>query len=487
MGVISMKRFQADVAVIAAGPAGLAASIAAAENNAKVLVLEKSAATGGIGNMGMGPLGVETRMQRERLMDVTREKAFKIFMDYTHWRVDALLVKAYLDKSADTIEWLMDMGVEFTEPARFFHESLPTWHLVKPDSGRPGPQSASTMMRRMTERAKELGVQFLLETPATKIRRDNGRITGVTAVDKTGEVIEVDAKAVVVATGGFAGNKQWVREYTGFEVGKDLFTHCNPDIAGDGLRMAWEVGAGKTEMTMELNYLIPDNMGYFAIDAVMRQPNLMVNLSGERFLNEEIMGNGTFTGNAIARQKGRCAFVIMDESIKRHYRRNGLDLVSFVHGADIIDRFDSEIELALQNGYEHFFVADTIEELAQKTGIDSFGLKETIDRYNRDCKTRDTLFYKNYRYMRPIEKPKFYAARFFPSAYGSLGGIKINHRTEVLTQDFEVIPGLYAAGTDACSIFGDSYVFMLPGNTMGFALNSGRIAGENAAAYSCKD
>ena len=73
--------------------------------------------------------------------------------------------------------------------------------------------------------------------------------------------------------------------------------------------------------------------------------------------------------------------------------------------------------------------------------------------------------------------------KYLPGAYGSLGGIKINYKTEVLNKNWEKIPGLYAAGTDACSIYGDTYVFILPGNTMGFALNSGRIAGENAAAY----
>ena len=88
--------------------------------------------------------------------------------------------------------------------------------------------------------------------------------------------------------------------------------------------------------------------------------------------------------------------------------------------------------------------------------------------------------------MRPIKTPKFYAGRFLPGAYGSVGGIKINHRTEVLNKQWKEIPGLYAAGTDACSIYGDSYVFILPGNTMGFAINSGRIAGENAAAFAKK-
>jgi len=129
-------------------------------------------------------------------------------------------------------------------------------------------------------------------------------------------------------------------------------------------------------------------------------------------------------------------------------------------------------------------VADSIEELAEKTGIDPSGLKKTLAEYNRSCeKGYDDLFNKPHRYLRPLKTPKFYAARFFPGAYGSVGGIKINHRTEVLDKNWDEIPGLYAAGNDACSIYGDSYVFVLPGNTMGFAVNTGRIAGENASEY----
>jgi fumarate reductase flavoprotein subunit len=85
--------------------------------------------------------------------------------------------------------------------------------------------------------------------------------------------------------------------------------------------------------------------------------------------------------------------------------------------------------------------------------------------------------------MKPLVGPKFYAFQLAPSGYGSLGGIKINYKTEVVSDEYEPIPGLYGAGTDVCTIYGDSYVFILPGNSMGFALNSGRMAGENAVAF----
>lgn len=475
-----------ELVIIAAGPAGLAAAITAVENgldSSSILILEKTKMTGGTANMGMGPLGVETRQQREQLCGVTREKAFYQFMNYTHWRSDALLVKRYLDMSADTIEWLESMGVRFV-PSKFYEESEPTWHYVIPDEGRPGPRAAGTMMRRMTQRAQELGIEIRLETWATSLRKEEEQITGVYASDAAGETYLFTCRAAIIATGGFASDHEMMKKYTGYTFGVDMFSYEGTALTGDGIKMAWEAGAASTEMHMELNYRIPDNLNYFSIDAVMRQPNLMVNLFGERFYNEGMLGNGTFATNAIDQQKKKQCFIIMDESIKRYYRKHGLDLISVVHGTGIMDEFEKDVEAAIANQYPHFFKADTIEELCRMTGIDQDGLEETLDTYNEDCSGgRDTLFGKDYRYMKPLKKGPFYAARFCVAAYGSLGGIKINHNTEVIREDFSPIKGLYAAGSDACSIYGDSYVFQLPGNTMGFALNSGRIAGEEAAAY----
>ena len=95
----------------------------------------------------------------------------------------------------------------------------------------------------------------------------------------------------------------------------------------------------------------------------------------------------------------------------------------------------------------------------------------------------DDLFEKDRRYLYPVRKGPFYALEFYAGAYGTLGGIKVNHKLEVETDDFQTIPGLYAVGTDACAIYGDCYPFTFAGNTMGFCLNSGRMAGENASEY----
>jgi fumarate reductase flavoprotein subunit len=474
-----MKKLETDIIVVAAGAAGLAAAIAAAESGVKVIAFEKASTTGGTGSMGMGLLGVESRLQRLKKLGPTRDEAFKIFMDYTHWQVDARLVRAYIDKAATTIAWLEKMGVEFLEPRPYFPGGWPTWHIVKPG----GEGCASNMFRIMTERAKEMGVQILLQTPVERLIKQGGEIVGVMAEDRSGEPIEAYAKAVIIATGGFGDNPQWIKKHTGYEWGRDLQSFRIPGLVGDGIRMAWEVGAAPTEMRMELIYLMPGELDP-ELAETFRQPHLLVNLLGERFMNEEIMANPAFTGNAISRQKDRSAFLIFDENIKEHMESVGFDSFHEVFPFKKVGDLDALMENAFKAGYRDVFVADSLEELADKTGIDIGGLKGTIEEYNGFCDNGfDPIFNKSPQLLRPIKTPRYYAGRFLPGAYGSLGGIKINHRTEVLDKDWKKIPGLYAAGTDACAIYGDTYVFILPGNTMGFAVNSGRIAGENAAEY----
>jgi len=248
-----MNKLEADVIVVAAGAAGLAASVAAAEKEVKVIAFEKASTTGGTGSMGMGPLGVESRRQRLKFLGPTKDEAFRVFMDYTHWQVDARLVRAYIDKAATTIDWLEDLGVEFEDPCAYFPGGHATWHPVKPGT----EACAANMYRVLTERAKEKGVQILLQTPVQRVIKEGDRVVGVLAEDRNGEEIEARAKAVIIATGGFGDDPNLIKKYTGYEWGKDLQSFRIPGLTGDGIRMAWEAGAARTEMRMELIYLMP--------------------------------------------------------------------------------------------------------------------------------------------------------------------------------------------------------------------------------------
>ena len=203
-----MADYETQIVVIAGGPSGLSAAVQAAEDGAEVIVVEKAAAVGGAANMGMGPLGIGTKYQKQNMIDISVEKAFNMFMEYTHYNVDARLVKRYFEQSGETIEWLEDMGVEFEGAFRYFPKSEATWHIVKTDTG-IGPRAASFMNKALYDRALELGVKFLLETPAKKIIKKDGKVAGVLATDKDGKEIEIYAGAVVGAVGDYPYDCKW--------------------------------------------------------------------------------------------------------------------------------------------------------------------------------------------------------------------------------------------------------------------------------------
>jgi len=336
----------------------------------------------------------------------------------------------------------------------------------------------------MDARARALGVKVMLRTKVLNILKDNGNVIGLVGEHLSGEEIRIKARSVIIGTGGFGTNPEMVKQYTRYESGRNIFPMYVNGIVGEGLRMAWEAGAAKSDMTMQLiSSLKPPYAGRGGSReelAAFRQPNLMVNMQGERFMNEEILANTTFSGNAIFEQKNSCAFIIFDEDTKRHYEKDGMH---FCDEATVED-LDANIDAVMQEGCDCIFVAGSLEELAEKAGINFKQLKCTVEAYNNMCDAGyDPIMNKRSEFLRPIRQPKFYAGMHVPSAYGSLGGIKINHRTQVLNDHSEIIPGLYAVGTDANAINGDSYTYIIPGSTLAFALNSGRIAGENAAKF----
>ena len=477
-----MRQLQSDIVVLSAGTAGLAAAVTAAEGGASVIAIEKAAHTGGTALRANQLFCVESSLQRIRQYTLTKEEAFRLYMDFTQWAVNARLVKTLIDRSTSTLEWLEGMGVEFVDLTSHGPGGYYTAHIIKPNPPRPGLGGAATLMWALAKKAEELGVKVILKTMAKKILKENDRIVGVVAESKEGETIQVNCKAVILATGGFGGHHR-----APFGI---------PGLLGEGIRMAREVGAEATEGTMP-----PPRGGEYRASAqnlaspivsTFGHPHLMVNLAGERFINEEIAVTTPFGSNAVSLQKDRYAFRIYDEDMKEYFIQNGLD---FPMGFGIaqasvpttkIDRleYEAEIKNVIDNGSNMVFIVDSIEELAEKAGINPVNLKKTIDEYNKCCETgRDILFNKKARYLKPVKRPRFYASKSFGST-GTPEGIKVNYKTEVLTKDFTVIPGLYAAGMDiACNLYKDIYPNILPGNAMGFSLGSGRIAAESALEY----
>ncbi len=459
-----MKNYKCDVAVVAGGAAGLSAAIAAAEKGASVIVLEKSATLGGSANKHAGLFAVESAAQKRAKVSITREQAYTKMMDYVHFRVDPRLVREFVVSAPDTVRWLEEKGAHFTVPVRSFSSAELTWL----DSDAP-------LAKTLVAAAQAAGVQILTETAATELIVTDGKVTGV----KAGDEVTVEAGAVVVAAGGFAGCPNAVKELTGYVDGETVVLKAPATNTGDGLKMAHAVGAGKNRTILHMATAIPCDQVSPAVDAIFRQPNLLVNVLGDRIMDEEVFENGSWTANQIAQQKNGCAWMILGEDLIRDYQKNGLD----VYGSDYADIDVSSFFHDFTDVCGVVVKADSIEELAEKMGCENAdNLAKTLTEYNNyTAAGRDGYFGKSYHSLKEIKAP-YYAAKFLPSAESSQGGVRVNWHLQVLTDDFDPIPGLYAAGQDCGNISDDTYMSTMPGIEMGFAIYSGKTAGENAAA-----
>jgi fumarate reductase flavoprotein subunit len=481
LNVSQAETLKADVVVVGTGAAGMGAAVTAADGGAKVIVFEKMPIAGGASNMAMGGISPDPKQV---------DAAFKEIMEYTHWRTDARLVRAFLDKASSNREWCEQHGVELLPipPAMAAHGF---GHFLPKPEGRG--HGGGAMVKTLVARAREKGVDIRLSTPVQKLIQEKGKIVGVIAKDKDGKAIRVDARAVVLATGGFGNNKEMLKEYTGFS-GDELFLMKDIKATGDGIRMAWDVGAAKEGMGPHMIYNVPGpgivgEMPWLSLNQVriiQWQPHLSVNQEGLRFFDEAVAANSTFTGNAIARQKGRCAYLIFDESIRKKMEQAFDNTYSVFPGMEKLIDFDGQLKGLKEAGNTNVFVADSLEELAKKMGVNPAVLKATVDQYNGFCeKGHDDLFAKDPKLLRPVKEPKFYAFRCVPSAYGTFGGIKVNEKMEALNKEQGPIPGLYAAGYDGHTIFGDppDYDWKTSGSGLGYALATGRIAGDSALKY----
>ena len=481
-----MRKLTTDVAIIGAGAAGIPAAIEAAQRGVKVDVFESSDHTGGSCNGGNGVFAVESKMQKQKQYTYTKEQILRYWMEYTHNNVDLRLVSEFINRSADTVDWLQGYGVDLCDLIAYYPGAYYVWHFR-----RDGSPFITDLLKPVSEQA---GAVYHLNTRVNRLTMQDGKCVGFEAEDAEG-VYQVEAKAVIIASGGTGKRADFVYKETGWMLGKDIttFPHMLYEEPGKapklGVELGWEVGAAHTKLMIDSFASIPDpNFGPGGVPAQLpwfRQPqNIFVNLHGERFIDEAEMKNGAMMGNNIAIQKDATAFSIFTQSMRDRYDNEGMDYeMGNVHFMDDLTP-DEYLEMNWKRGNTDIMVFDNLEELCDVMGIDH-ALMQTVEEYNANIRANkgDPIFHKDARYLTPIEGGKYYVAKFRRHCYGVMGGLRINYRAELQDVNCDSIPGLYAAGNDANSIYTDTYPFVLSGNTSSFAINTGRIAGEQAAAY----
>ncbi len=473
---------ETDIIVVGSGVSGLAAALTAAEGGARVVVFEKQRSLGGTSNFFNGMFAVESELQRMRYITYSRDEAFKRLMEYSHWRANPRLVRAFVNESGPTISWLIGKGVEFVDATINMPDAPRTYHVVR--------GTGEAVIKVLVTAAREKGVDIRPGVAVKKVLKQEDRVAGA-IVEEGGEEVRVAAKAVVIASGGYVNNREWVKKYTGFDVGVNLAILGNTDKMGEGIRMAWEAGAAEEGMGLlevfRVGPLGPDHPRKSQIEFAAAQPDLWVNPGGERFCDEGICFYDSAMGNANVRYKEGYTWSIFDDGVIERVMTYGVDKgIAWINppGTKATHVYE-EMEAAFARGSTDVFRGDSVEALAARIGIDPATLRATVEEYNRFCdKGRDEVFAKNPKYLRRLKGPRFYAVKAKTVSLGTMGGIKINHKTEVIDKKGKVIPGLYAVGFDAAGMWGDSYSIKdSSGAAAGFAVNSGRIAGKNALRF----
>ena len=465
--------YETDVVVVGGGGAGMVAAVAAAEKGAKVIVLEKRHNPGGNAVFASGMFVVENPPPDGRDVNAIRDDFFRKAMDYAHWKINPRLVRALLEKSGDTVLWLEEKGMQFER------RDFGPIGLVLPFYTGSEKTAGAGLVNTLNRKCGEVGVPVLCDTGATRLLVDEaGAVAGVVAAAQDREITIV-ARGVVLATGGFAGNKELINKY---------FPYCDYDNIhirglphqGDGTLMAAEVGAASdTQAVLEADGPFFPWAAHFFPAVSMNRHAVWLNQRGERYTDESLSNMFELT-NSLFRQPGKVSYTIFDENIKRIIQDNPFGPM----GGDGSWAETVAKDIKLHAGEGRIKISDSWDDIAEFMGMAPEVLKNTIDEYNAACdKGRDDVFIKAADSLVPLRTPPYYAIRCYLSLLVTHGGIRINHRTEVVDDRENSIPGLYAAGVEAAGKEAGTYNSALPGHSLGFSVHSGRIAGENAAAF----
>lgn len=473
---------QADIVVVGAGMSGLSAAIEAASQGAKVILLEKEGVVGGNTQFAEGMFACESPIQKQMGITVNSNELLNEENEFSHYRVNNNLWKDVIKNSGDDIQWLLDMGAKF-ETVTSTGPGAKTWHVYA-GSGERGQYLVNTYMK---PKAEKLGVEIMLKTPATELIMNNGQVTGVKATTADKKELDISAKAVIIATGGFGSNPDMVKELTHLDPSQYVDRNA-PGHDGDGINMAKAAGAitGERAIMMALgNTVDGTSLDSHLSAAGGMEPDLWVNQDAKRFVNEESILRYVLGSNAIITQKE--AFSVFDSDyLKKLTTTDGASAGwgMYVAPGEKLTKLNDEIQKALDNNNPSVFKADTLEELAAKMGLDKATFMDTVNTYNGYCAAgKDGDYVKDPKYLAPVKTGPFYAFRMKAIALSSVGGIRINEKNEVVNKDYQPIKGLYAAGLDCDGYSGDTYGLTLPGSAQGLSCFTGRNSARSALAF----
>lgn len=449
-----------DVVVIGAGGAGLAAAVSAHQNGAKVLVLEKMPMVGGNTiRSGAAYNAVDPKRQSAQGIEDSIEKHYTQTFEGGDRLGKPEMVRTLVEKAYPALEWLESMGMKFKDDIFTVLGSL--W----PRSHKPekplGTGYIDTYMNYINQHSSD--IEVMLNTKATELIVENGRVVGVEAENAEGTVIAKANNGVIVATGGFGANINARNYYNNLWPDlTNIKTTNHPGATGDGMWMAEKIGASL--IGMEQIQLLPTGdpetgslSGNIGQDVENR---IFVNKDGNRFIDEGARRD--VMTKALFEQKDSFMWIILD----KHSYPTG----------DTKNNFNETIDLLVEE--ERAFKADTLEDLAKKIDVDPVNLVKSVENFNKAVEKKIDDPFRRVLFQDKIDTAPFYAGPRVPTVHHTMGGIEINTKAQVLDKNGNIIPGLYAAGEVTGGIHGSN---RLGGNALTDTVVFGKIAGESAA------
>ena len=489
----------ADVVVVGAGGAGMTAAITAAAEGKSVVILESQSmvggnsvrATGGM-NAGKTVYQDENEFGESAGVEKTLKTAAEKYADNEtitalaktvseQWAAyqanptgyfdsvelmeldtmiggkginDPELVETLCANSADAIDWLDEHGITLHNVSSFGGASVKRIHRPVNAEGKT-VSVGSYMIPLLQENCEKAGVKMMLDTTATDILTDaNGAAVGVKATGASGETVTVNAKAVVLATGGFGANLDMVVKYKP-EL-KGFMTTNAPGIQGQGIEMAQAIGAATVDMDqIQIHPTVEANTAALITEGLRGDGAILINEEGQRFIDE--VGTRDVVSAAEIAQTGSYSWLVVDQAMA--------DASSVIQGY-------------IKKGYT--VTGSTYEELGKAMGVDAAAFAETMEKWNGYVEAKNDPDFGRTSFANPLNTAPYYAVKVTAGVHHTMGGLKINANTEVLNEKGEVIPGLFAAGEVTGGVHGAN---RLGGNAVADFTVFGRIAGAAASDY----